>query len=110
MQGPSWENLDDFLQTDDDGGFAIPAVITFRNGSTRQLNVISDDLYLNAQLGEYEADTSEPRVSGKEADMVGVVRGCQVTVGGETFAVMSSPQGDGTGWAMIKLARENDQL
>lgn len=110
MRGPSWENLDDFLQVDDDGGFAEPAIISLSAGVTRTINVIFDDPYLNAQLGEYEADTSEPRISGKELDMVGIKRGDQVTVAGETFAVMSSPQPDGTGWAMVRLARENAQL
>jgi hypothetical protein len=110
MRGPSWENLDDFLQTDDDGGFATPAVLTFRNSSTRTVNVIGDDLYLNAALGEYEADTSEPRISGKESDFVGLERGCTVTIGAETFDVMGSPQYDGTGWAIIKLARQDAQL
>lgn len=109
MRGPSWENLDDFLATDDDGGFAQPAVIQFQAGGTRTIKVIFDDPYLNAQLGEYEADTSEPRISGKEVDMVGISHGDYVTVAGETFDVLSSPQADGTGWALVKLARAGDQ-
>lgn len=109
MRGPSWENLDDFLQTDDDGGFAQPAVIQFEAGGTRTINVIFDDPYLNAQLGEYEMDTSEPRISGKEVDMVGIERGDRVTVAGETFDVMASPEADGTGWAMVKMARFGDR-
>lgn len=110
MRGPSWENLDDFLQTDDNGGFATPAVITFRNGSTRTINVHFDDPYLNAALGEYEADTSEPRCSGKETDMVGIVKGCTCLVTGELFDIMTSPQPDGTGWALFTMARQNAQL
>ncbi|BAO20608.1 hypothetical protein [Pseudomonas phage PPpW-3] len=109
MRGPSWENLDDFLQTDDDGGFAQSAVVQFRDGETRTISVIYDDPYLNAQLGEYEADTSEPRISGKEVDMVGIRRGDFVTVAGETFDVLASPEADGTGWALVRLAREGDQ-
>lgn len=109
MRGPSWEDLDDFLQTDDDGGFATAAVIQFQAGGTRTISVLFDDPYLNAQLGEYEADTSEPRISGKEADMVGITRGDLVTVAGETFDVLTSPQADGTGWAMVTMARAGDQ-
>lgn len=108
MRGPSWEDLDDFLDTDDDGGFAQTAVIQFQGGGTRAVKVIFDDPYLNAQLGEYEADTSEPRISGKEVDMVGIRSGDYVTVAGETFDVISSPQPDGTGWALVTLARGGD--
>lgn len=110
MRGPSWENLDDFLQTDDDGGFATAAVIQFQGGGTRTIQVIFDDPYLNAQLGEYEADTSQPRISGKEVDLAGVTRGDEVTVTGETFDVLTSPQADGTGWAMITMARQDAAL
>lgn len=110
MRGPSWENLDDFLQTDNDGGFAIAAVIQFSGGGTRAIWVIFDDPYLNAQLGEYEADTSEPRISGKEVDLAGVQRGDTVTVTGETFDVMTSPQPDGTGWALVTMARQDAAL
>lgn len=109
MRGPSWENLDDFLQTDDNGGFAQPAVIHFQAGGSRTVNVIFDDPYLNAQLGEYEADTSEPRIGGKETDLVGVRRGDEVEVAGERFDVMTSPQADGTGWALVTMARQGSQ-
>lgn len=109
MRGPSWEDLGDFLQTDDDGGFATVAVIQFQDGGSRSVAVLFDDPYLNAQLGEYEADTSEPRISGRESDMAGVTRGDLVTVGGETFAAMASPEADGSGWALVRMAREGSQ-
>ena len=110
MRGPSWENLDDFLQTDGSGGFAQTAVVQLQGGGTRSIPVLFDDPYLNAQLGEYEADTSEPRISGKETDMAGVRRGDMVTVAGETFDVMASPQPDGTGWALVTMARQDAAL
>lgn len=109
MRGPSWENLDDFLQTDDDGGFSTLAVVQFQDGGTRTINVLFDDPYLNAQLGEYEADTSEPRISGKEVDMVGIRRGDLVTVAGETFDVLANPEADGTGWALVRMGRPGDK-
>lgn len=110
MRGPSWENLDDFLQLDDDGGFATLAVIKFQHGGTRSASVLFDDPYLNAQLGEYEADTSTPRISGKEVDLAGVQRGDEVTVAGETFDVLASPEPDGTGWATVTMARQDAEL
>lgn len=108
MRGPSWENLDDFLQADSDGGFAQTAVVQFQGGGTRTITVLFDDPYLNAQLGEYEADTSEPRINGKETDLAGIRARDLVTVAGETFVVTYSPEADGTGWALVRMARDGD--
>jgi hypothetical protein len=110
MRGPSWENLDDFLQTDDDGGFANTAVIHFQTGGTRPVKAIFDDPYLDATIGEYVADTSRPRLNGKETDFAGVTRGDTVVVTGETFDILTNPQPDGTGWAVLELARQDAQL
>lgn len=109
MRGLVWENLDVFVQPDTQGGFAQAALIRFADGTTRTIQVIFDDPYLNAQLGEYEADTSEPRISGKEVDMVGITRGDEVEIAGEVFDVMTSPQADGTGWALVVMARQGDR-
>lgn len=110
MRGPSWENLDDFLQTDDDGGFANTAVIHFQTGGSRTVKAIFDDPYLMSEIGEYDADTSQPRLNGKEVDFAGVTRGDTVTVTGETFDILTNPQADGTGWAVITMARQDAQL
>lgn len=110
MRGPSWENLDDFLQADDDGGFANTAVIHFKTGGSRTVKAIFDDPYLDADIGEYVADTSQPRLNGKEVDFAGVTRGDTVTVTGETFDILTSPQADGTGWAIITMARQDASL
>ena len=110
MRGPSWENLDDFLQTDDNGGFANTAVIHFQTGGSRTVSAIFDDPYLDAELGEYVADTSQPRLNGKETDFAGIRRGDTVTVTGETFDILTSPKPDGTGWAVIELARQDAEL
>lgn len=110
MRGPSWENLDDFLQADDDGGFANTAVIHFQTGGSRTVKAIFDDPYLMSEIGEYDADTSQPRLNGKEVDFAGVARGDTVTVTGETFDILTSPQADGTGWAIIKMARQDAAL
>lgn len=105
MPAPSWENLDDFLQTDDQGGFAVTATISLQGGATRTVAGIYDDPYLNAQLGEYELDTSSPRFSTKETNLVGVGRLDTITVPGVgTLDILGEPQPDGSGWAMLKLA------
>ena len=94
-----WDDLDAFL-TD----FAVPVTL-HAGGTDRVIKAIYDDPYLNAQIGEYEADTSRPRLTCKESDVAGVVRGDTVIVEGTTYDVLSSPQGDGTGMAMLDLAR-----
>lgn len=111
MPKPSWENLDDFLQTDDAGGFAHRAVITLQGGGTLgPVAGLFDDPYLNAQLGEYEMDTSQPRFLAKETDFPGVRRGDVfqlVDAGGNPvgrpYAIMTYPHPDGTGMATLEL-------
>jgi hypothetical protein len=106
MPAPSWENLDDFLATDADGGFATVATVTLLDDTTRDITGIFDDPYLNAQLGEYDADSNDPRFMCKEADTAGIDRGCTMTIGGKVYDVLRGPQADGTGMATIKLATQ----
>lgn len=110
MPKPSWENLDDFLATDDDGGFATPAILISQAGGRKTVSVIFDDPYFNAQLGEYEADASQPRITGKECDLVDVRRGDLVKVNGQTYEALKSYQPDGTGMATVELAPTDDSL
>lgn len=104
MPAADWEDLDAFLQEDE---FATSATVSLQNGSTRQVAGIFDDPYLNAQIGEYEMDTTRPRLTCKAADVDGVDRGDEVTIDGEAFDVMTAPQGDGEGMAVLALARRH---
>lgn len=110
MPKPSWENLDDFFDLDTNGGFAFSAVLQSQKGWTRTINAIFDDPYFNSQLGEYEADTSSPRLTAKEVDLAGLLRGDTIIVAGENFDVLDSPEQDGTGTAVIRLARQDAKL
>ena len=110
MPSPSWENLDDFLAVDDDGGFAVPAIVRFQDGTRKTVNVIFDDAYFNAQLGDYDSDSSQPRITGKESDLVHVRRGDLVKVHGKTYEALTSYEPDGTGMAMVPLAVSGDSL
>lgn len=103
---PAWEDLDDFLQADD---FASSAVFTLPGGQVLPAVLgIYDDPYLNAQLGEYEVDTTSPRFTGKLSDLARVVRKSIAVVTADgvatTFDVLTDVQPDGTGMAVVKLA------
>lgn len=100
MPAPAWENLDVFVNPDD---FGVPVVIDLQDGGTRELVGIFDDPFLNAQLGEYEPDTSQPRVTAKTSDLAGVRRGDIATVHGREYDVMAV-EPDGTGMAVMRMA------
>lgn len=101
MPAPAWENLDDFLEPDE---FALVAVIEFQDGSQREVVGVFDEPYLDAQLGEYNLDTSRPRLLGKEPDLAGVSRGDLVRLDGREFDVLTGPQSTGDGMAVLELA------
>ena len=105
MTSPSWENLDVFLQTENEGGFAIVATLQFEDGSEdKPVKGIFDEPYLNAQLGEYEIDDAQPRFTCKFTDVENVSRRDVLLLpNGRKFHVMTYPQQDGTGMAVLKL-------
>lgn len=104
MPKPAWEDLDEFLDVDE---FAVEATVSLHGGATRRVRGIFDDPYLNAELGEYELDTNRPRLTCKESDVADVRRGDTVTIDGQTYDVMTSPQPDGTGMALLQLALQD---
>lgn len=106
MPKPSWENLDEFLETDDEGGFASVAVISLFAGGTRQVKGIFEDPFEQASVGEFVQDTAAPSFTCKESDLVGVRRKGTLTIGGKVYDILTNPQPDGTGIAMLKLARQ----
>lgn len=101
MLSPDWENLDDFLSTDE---FATPAVLQLQGGTTRPISGIYDEPFLNSELGEYNMDTTRPRMLCKAIDVVGVTRGDALVINGKTLDILSTPQADGTGMATLDLA------
>ncbi|MFY0309637.1 head-tail joining protein [Leisingera sp. D0M16] len=103
MPAPSWENADAFLQLDD---FAIEATVTPQGGVSRTIRGIFDDPYLNAQLGEYEADASDPRLTCKETDVADLAEQDQVQIGAKNYYLLTAPQPDGTGFAVLRMAED----
>lgn len=96
---PDWEDLDLFF---DD--FAVAAVIHRASGGSVELPVIYDDAYLNAQIGEYEFDTQGHRALCRADRVVGVKPRDTIEISGRHFDILTHPQPDGTGLALLKLA------
>lgn len=103
MPSPAWDNLDAFLQVDD---FAIEATVTPQGGVSRVITGIFDDPYLNTQIGEYEADASQPRLNCKAADVADLDARDAVEIDGQRYLMLTGPQFDGTGFAVLLLAKE----
>jgi hypothetical protein len=103
MPAPSWDNLDAFLSTDD---FALEVTVTTREGVSRSIRGIFDEPYMNAQIGEYEADSSDPRLTCKASDVADLRGKDSVVIGGRTYYLLTDPQLDGTGFAVLHMATE----
>lgn len=100
---PAWDNLDDFLDTDD---FAVLGTVTRKAGGTFSVKGHFDDPYLNAALGEFERDDIKPKFLCKLVDVATVVRFDKIAIEGKTYDILSAPHGDGTGMAVLELARQ----
>lgn len=98
---PFADDLDQFLQADE---FAHACELRLAGGVVRQVRGIFDEPFLDADLGEYRLETSQPRLLGKEADFQGAMRGDTIVIDGRIFNIMSSPQIDGTGMATLRLS------
>ena len=102
MPAPAWENLDDFLSTDD---FATLAIFTPAGGQPRPgVAVIFDEPVMNAESGEYDFAAAEPRFTCKEADVVGLKKHDGCVIGGKEYELERDPHPDGTGMAVVILA------
>lgn len=103
---PAWENLDDFLSPKD---FADSVTFTPVGGSARApINAIFDEPTFDSQLGEYVASSGEPRITCKASDVVGIKKHDAAIIAslpGVDFDVVSDPDPDGTGMAVVRLAR-----
>lgn len=106
---PFAEDLDQFLSVRE---FATPATLIFGDGDNperREVVGIFDEPFLDAELGEYDLDTTQPRLLCKEADVRGLGRYDRVEIAGRVFDVMSLPQVDGTGMATVRLSPVSGQ-
>lgn len=108
---PFAEDLDVFLGESD---FATACELRFAGGGTRRFTAIFDEAALDADLGEYRFETSQPRLNGKASDFEGAKRGDVLalnpgTARERTLDVMGAPMIDGTGWAVLRLAPQHQK-
>ena len=103
MSQHAWEDLDTFLQVDE---FATWATVRLQAGAERRIRGIFDDPYLNAELGEYELDSTRPRLTCRWADVRDVTRGDVVEIEGVAYDVVTNAQPDGTGMGLLALAEQ----
>lgn len=103
MPAPEWENLGDFFNLSD---FALSVEFLPSSGASFFVNAIFDNMYMDTDLGEYDAEMNAPRLTCKAEDVESVLRGDRVVVDGVTYDIMTGPQTDGTGLAVIKLGEQ----
>lgn len=111
MPSPLWEDLDQFLDTDD---FALFGTVTFQSGGAATFTGIFDDPYLNAELGEFDMDNMKPRFLCRETDVADIERGDTIlifqknaagaVVWSKAFDILTSGQPTGDGMALLELA------
>ena len=101
MTQQSWESPDPFRNTAE---FASTATVRPVVGDPFTVRGIFDDPYLNSQLGEYELDTSRPRLTCKWSDIAEITRGATVELDGRTYDVLTNAQPDGTGMGLLDMA------
>lgn len=104
MPGLDFEDVSEFFDCDE---FAVEATISRDDGVRISVAGIFDDPYLNAEIGEYELDTSSPRLLVDERAVSDVRRGDRVLIGTEVYDIMTAPQSDGSGMATLRLARRH---
>ncbi len=106
MPAPAWEDLDDFLSTDD---FATTAKFSRAGVVTVPRAVgLFDDPTFNAQTGEYDIGASMPRFTGKAADLAGIKRNDDCEIDGVAYVVDHDARADGTGMMTVELSRNFD--
>lgn len=102
---PAWEDLDDFLDTDE---FAVQVV-----AGVHSFSGIFNDPFRSVDFGDYSAETTSPTLTCKSIDVAGLKRGDTLIIDGAGYDLLSGPQGDGTGISVIELAPRDgsdDQL
>ena len=72
-------------------------------GTPRVIDAIFDNAFYDQSLGQTTLDTTAPRITALDTDLVGVARGQSITVRGTAYDVLQV-QPDGTGFSTVILA------
>jgi len=108
MTSPAWDNLDEVMDT---GDFAVPAVVQFQAGGTRDVTGILEDPYLGARLNvDMVEDTTKPTFQLPMNRCTGINRRDTLVVstpkdGVIIYDIMTRPQPLGDGMAQLELSR-----
>lgn len=94
------ENLDQFFDTDD---FAVSAVITLSDASTRAINVIFDSPTQSVDIYDVEIEADAPFLRCKTSDLAGVKNNDTVSVNSQIYKIKKITNDDGTGVSLIYL-------
>lgn len=93
------ENLNDFF---DEEEFAVSAVVTLPDSSTRSIKVIFDQATERVDLYSQNIEANIPTCMAKTSDLSGVKTKRQIVVDGKTFLIERISH-DGTGISTIYL-------
>jgi hypothetical protein len=108
MTTPAWDDLEEFMDTDD---FAVAAVIQFQAGGSRNVTGHLEDPYLGARKGEFVEDTTVPTFQLPLYRCTGIKRGDSLVAtlpkngGTVTYDIMTRPQPLGDGMAQLELSK-----
>lgn len=98
MPALAWENLGEFLDTDD---FAFLAMVA----GGRTFPVIIDEDYQRETMGGFVMTTAQPTLVAREKDLAGLKKRHRITVAGVDYWLTDDPEPDGTGMATAPLSR-----
>lgn len=84
--------------------FGQDAVFTLQSGNQITVQAIFDNSFYNAQIGEIDLETTLPRLTCVESDILEVKDKDTVLVNGKNYKVLRI-QPDGTGMAVVVLAK-----
>ncbi len=99
---PDWEELDEFFSPDE---FSTEGVINHQSGEQISVLGLFDEKPFDAELGEYDMDTSTPRFLCKAADVSNVSNRDTITINTVSYDILKLPEFDGTGLATLTLAK-----
>lgn len=67
---------------------------------------IFDNAYFLLEIGDIDIDNTQPRLNCVEADIKNVKKGDSVEINNSIYDITRNPQPDGTGMAIIVLAKQ----